>query len=171
MRIAFGYKMGTGKDTAVSYLMSKYGGKQICFASPIYDIMYYAQERCGFPIEKDRQFLQYIGTEWGRSREENVWVRLAIEATPPPSENAFLSDLRFPNEFKALKEKDWVCVKLVRDQQEDRKGSGSHAHSSENALDSIPDEEWDFVITNNGTIAEFERNLDRLVRKIFKCLQ
>ena len=32
MKIAFGYKMRSGKDTAVDYLITKYGGKKITFA-------------------------------------------------------------------------------------------------------------------------------------------
>ena len=48
MRIAFGCKMGSGKDTAVSYLISKYGGKRLAFADPIYKIQNYAQQLCGF---------------------------------------------------------------------------------------------------------------------------
>ena len=63
MKIAFGYKMGAGKDTAVDYLKQKYGGTHLSFAGPIYTILENAQHICGFPVEKDRQFLQFIGTE------------------------------------------------------------------------------------------------------------
>lgn len=162
MKIAFGYKMGAGKDTAVDYLITKYGGKRISFATPIYDIQHYAQQRCGFKLEKDRQFLQYVGTDWARNKELNVWVRLAIEATPKEG-NVFLSDLRFPNEFEALKKEGWKCVKIVRKHQEKRKGSGSHSHSSEIALDSVPDDEWDVVLHNNGTIEDLYAKLDNMV--------
>lgn len=166
MRIAFGYKMGSGKDEAVSYLIREYGGTRISFAEPIYDIMHYAQKRCGFQQEKDRQFLQYVGTEWARNKEANVWVRLAIEAAQPVDQNAFISDLRFPNEFEALKKNGWTCVKLVRSHQEDRKGTGSHVHSSEIALDDIRDHEWDHILHNDGTLEDFYQKLDSLVNTI-----
>ena len=39
MQIAFGYKMGTGKDACVKYLINNYGGEKIYFAKPIYDIL------------------------------------------------------------------------------------------------------------------------------------
>lgn len=155
--------MGSGKDCACEYLIEKHGGTQVSFAAPIYDIMTYAQRRCGFPTEKDRKFLQFIGTEWGRDIEHDVWIRLAIEATPPPPENVFLSDLRFPNELLALQENGWVCVKLIRDHQETRKGSGTHTHSSEIALDDVEDSEWDHIIYNNGTLQDFYTSLDLLV--------
>ena len=165
MRLAFGYKMGAGKDTAVDYLIQKHGGVQISFAAPIYDIQRYAQERCGFKLEKDRQFLQYIGTDWARKKEPDVWVRLAVEATPKEG-NVFLSDLRFPNEFKALKREGWTCVKLVRPHQEERKGTGSHSHASETALDVIPDNDWDHILYNDGSLEDFHAKLDNLVDTI-----
>jgi hypothetical protein len=166
MRIAFGYKMGAGKDEAVSYLIKKYGGAHISFAKPIYDIMHYAQQRCGFKIEKDRKFLQYIGTEWGREKESGIWVRLAIESTPPTNQNAFISDLRFLNEFEELKKHGWTCVKLVRAHQENRKGTGTHEHFSETALDSVPDDEWDTILYNDGSLEDFHSKLESLVNNI-----
>jgi hypothetical protein len=166
MKVAFAGKMGAGKDTAVEYLINKLGGTQISFASPIYDIMHYAQKRCGFPMEKDRQFLQYVGTDWARNKESNVWIRIAIESTPPSGQNTFISDLRFPNEFEALKKEGWTCVKLVRPHQEERKGTGSHIHISEVALDIIPEERWDHVMHNDGTLEDFHTKLDSLVDTI-----
>ena len=70
-KVAFGYKMGVGKDTAVDYLISRHGGKRISFADPIYNIMNYAQEVCGFEPEKDRYFLQLVGTDWARKKDPN----------------------------------------------------------------------------------------------------
>jgi hypothetical protein len=166
MKIAFGYKMGAGKDEAVSYLIRKVGGKHISFASPIYDIMKYAQTRCGFKLEKDRKFLQYIGTEWGRSKEDKIWIRLALEESENNG-NTFLSDLRYPNELEALKSEGWTCVKLIRSHQEDRKGTGDHIHTSETALDNIPDEEWDYIIHNDGTLKEFYDKLYIMIYEKF----
>jgi len=161
MKLAFGYKMGVGKDTAVEYLQQKYGGEKLSFAAPLYDILHYAQDRCGFARKKDRQFLQYIGTEWGRVQEQNVWVRLAVEATPKQG-NVYMSDVRFLNEFQAMKDNGWKCVKLVREHQENRKGSGSHSHRSETELDALDDDEWDYIVHNNDKLEDFYENLDRI---------
>lgn len=68
MKIAFGYKMSSGKDTSVDYLIKKYGGEKISFSKFLYNIMYYVQDLCGLEKEKDRHFLQLIGTEWGRKK-------------------------------------------------------------------------------------------------------
>lgn len=37
MKIAFGYKMRSGKDTSVEYLIKKYGGEKISFSQPLYE--------------------------------------------------------------------------------------------------------------------------------------
>lgn len=164
MKIAFGYKMGVGKDTAVSFLIKKYGGKHISFASPIYDILNYAQERCGFKKEKDRHFLQYIGTEWARKKDKNVWINIAIESAN--KKNNFISDLRFKNEFTALKNDGWICVKIYRENIDvDRTGSGNGKHSSEIELDSVSDEEWDYVVYNNISLENFLKQIDEIYLK------
>lgn len=169
IKIAFGYKMGVGKDEACSYLSNKYDGEKISFASPIYDIQTYAQLRCGFSNEKDRQFLQYVGTEWARKKDPDVWIRLAINDSPKEG-NVFLSDLRFQNEFYALKKEGWHCVKIDRSFSdiEKRKGTGSVSHESETSLDSLNETEWDYVIKNNDTIENFHNSLDTLYLKIWR---
>ena len=166
LKIAFGGRMGTGKDTAVSYLLKNFGGEQISFATPIYDILHYAQKRCGFPPEKDRKFLQYIGADWARIKDDNVWIRLALDAVPQKG-NVFISDLRFMNEFRALKNSGWTCVLLKRAElDESRVGNGSHLHVSETALDCIPDDEWSAVIHNNDTVEQFYEQIRLLVQPL-----
>jgi hypothetical protein len=160
MKIAFSGKISAGKDTAAEYLISKHSGSKHSFAKPIYDIMHYAQRVCGFPQEKDRQFLQVIGTEWARSKDDNVWVKTAIRNTPMLG-NVFLTDLRYPGELHALKMNDWFTVRIKRPLQDnDRLGSGSHTHTSETALDNTPDSEYDYVIDNDGTLEDFYEKLD-----------
>jgi hypothetical protein len=161
IKIAFGGKMGTGKDCAVKYMINKHTGVKLSFADPIYDILHYTQQRCGLAPVKDRMFLQFVGTEWGRSIDNDIWVNLLVKATPE-DKNAFVSDVRFPNEFRAMKDNGWTCVKLVRNHFKGREGTGTNTHSSETSLDSIPDEEWDYIIDNNGTIAEFYESLDTI---------
>lgn len=167
LKIAFGGKCGTGKDTAVFFLKNKYGGKQLSFAQPLYEIMHYAQKVCGFKQEKDRKFLQWLGTDWARSKENDVWLRLLRENTPK-AKNVYVSDLRFRNEFYALRQDGWTCIKLKRIVEDDRKGTGSHTHKSETDLDIIPDHSWDAVIENNGTIKEFEEKIDEVINDLYK---
>jgi hypothetical protein len=164
LNIAFGYRCGVGKDTAVDVLIEKHGGNRISFAGPLYEIQTYAQKVCGFEQVKDRKFLQWVGTDWARTKEPGVWVRLALDLCKPG--NNFISDMRFINEFKALKENGWICVKLMRDVDPGRKGTGSLTHISETELDAVPDSEWDYIIDNSGDLDEFESQLGSLVEDL-----
>lgn len=165
--VAFGGKMGSGKDTATNYLLDKYSGAHHSFAAPLYDIMKYAQWVCGFEEKKDRALLQFVGTDWARARDPNVWVNIALKDIPEDG-NVFLSDIRFSNELTALKEAGWVCVRIDRFSRGRREGTGSSEHSSEKSLDSIEKSRWDFVIENNGSLSEFYSKLDKMISTI-KC--
>jgi hypothetical protein len=155
LRIAFGCKAGTGKSESVKYLIQKYGGTELSFAKPLYEILHFSQEKCGFPIEKDRKFLQYIGT-WARKKDPNVWVRLLCEKLEeiPKEENIFVSDVRFPNEFNALKHKGFTMVLINRDISNEPWRN----HLSENQeLKS-----WDFTINNNFSLEDLHYELNKI---------
>ena len=162
LKIAFGGKMGTGKDCAVHYLSKKYNGVHLSFAKPLYDILYYAQKQCKFPKTKDRKFLQFIGTEWAKNINSNVWINLLIQNTPENT-NVFVSDLRFPDELEALKNNGWICIKLLRTHNNFREGTGDGNHCSETLIETIPDNKWDFIINNNNNITNFYEQLDKII--------
>lgn len=163
LKIAFGGKMGAGKDHAAQYLQHKYGGIIMKFADPLYDIMHHAQKICNFPIEKDRKFLQYIGTEWARGKDPDVWVNNLLTRVHKIDTTVYITDLRYPNELEALKANDWVCINLIRPHVSNREGTGSIFHSSETSL---PDGGWDYIIHNTETIDNFNMRLD----EIYMCL-
>ena len=165
LKIAFGGVMGSGKDTCVDYLCTKYPEHtRISFAGALYDILSYAQEKCGFEKNKDRKFLQFIGTEWARNIDENVWINIVLGKDIKGV--GLLSDIRFPNEFNALKNNDWICIKVTRDNiDKNRVGNGDNTHSSELSINDINDEHWDFIINNNSTLEDLYKRLD----KIFNC--
>ncbi len=166
LKIAFGGKMGSGKDTAANYLSKIHTGTVKSFADPLYDILHYSQRVCGFKEQKDRMFLQFVGTDWARSQDPQVWIKIALHE--PNDGNIFISDVRFSNELKALKDTGWTCVKINRKVQYIRKGSGSMQHVSEKELDSISDYQWDYIIDNNGDIGHFYTELDKMISNI-KC--
>lgn len=113
VKIAFGYKRRVGKDTSCDYLIKKYGGVKLSFAEPLYQILYFAQDVCGFEHFKDRKFLQFVGTEWARNINDNIWAELLVKKINDIKvDNIFVSDLRFENEFKILKQLGFICVKI-----------------------------------------------------------
>lgn len=164
LRIAFGYQAQVGKDTAVAHLIEKYGGIKLSFAQPIYDILAFAQKTCGFQQSKDRKFLQWVGTEWGRSIDDNVWVNAVLRQIEENSDkNIYISDLRYPNEFETLRKAGFMLVKIVRPELDRVKtfGTGSVKHSSEIGLAS-DDVQWDSVITNDTDLSSFLTKIDAL---------
>ena len=158
IKVAFGGIMGAGKSSAAQYLAEKFGGKVISFADPIYSIMYHAQSVAGFAPEKDRGFLQTVG-DWGRARDPDVWVKVILARSAELHSSVFIGDIRYENEFRALKREGWTCVKLVAEPLPGREGTGSATHSSETGLDGLSDSEWDYVLRNDRTDG-FYRELD-----------
>lgn len=157
--------LGSGKSTTVQTLLDECGGIELAFAEPLYRILYFAQDVYGFARRKDRAFLQYIGTEWGRAREIGVWLRLAKEKIEAhAATNIFFSDLRFPNEDTFLLENGFTTVLVVRPRSADETsaalGNGSLAHASETALDGVA---ADLTLTNDSTLAVFRAKILALI--------
>lgn len=142
-----------------SIFLEKCGGVRLSFSDPLYNILHYAQRICGFKVEKDRAFLQWVGTEWGRRKDEGVWLDWVLSQINHNS-NSFVDDVRFPNEFWALKKRGFTMVKICRDDLEDEM---FRSHSSETACEEF-DKEWDYIINNKGDIPHFHRVIDLTLR-------
>lgn len=166
LKIAFGCQARVGKDTASDYLIDVYGGECKKFSAPLYDILHYAQDKLGFKREKDGQFLQYIGTEWGRSKDVDIWANTLLKSIEGSSSNIYVTDLRFKNEFKLLRQNGFKLVRIIRDEASNDAtyGNRNTQHQSEVDLLDIPLEDWDSVIYNNGSLKEFHEQLDNLAK-------
>lgn len=64
-----------------------------------------------------------------------------------------ITDTRFPNELAAVKRRNGIAIRVVRDSG-NRIGT---THSSETALDSV--EDWDFVIENDGSLMDLRQKV------------
>lgn len=173
MKIAFGYKARSGKDTSAEYLQSQYGGQIFKFAQPIYDIMKAAHEIAGIDTFKDTKLLTWVGTDWARSINENIWVDHCLKRIRQAERqgcylsnetfvnNFYVTDVRFPNEAEALKANGFFLVKIDRRTrpQEERA-----SHMSENALNNYKG--WDFVIDNNDHLKYLYEQLQTVVQVI-----
>lgn len=94
-----------------------------------------------------RLFLQLLGTECGRQiLHPNIWINSLMSEYNSRS-NWIITDLRFPDEAKAVKEKGSVLIRVNRDTE-----AVLDEHPSETALDDYKD--WDFVINNNGSLQD-----------------
>lgn len=157
MKIAFSFKMRSGKDTCADYLIEKYGGCKITFAKPLYDALYKVQDIFNLPQEKDRSFLQMVG-DWAREKDDHIFINLALKDSF--TGNKFCNDLRFLIEYEALKKDGWICVKINRNT-----GLPPSNHRSETELEILKEEDWDYIIDNNGTLEEIYNKLDIIVKK------
>ena len=69
--------------------------------------------------------------------------------------------MRFLNEFTALKEKGWICIKINRNTNSSYEGID---HISEHELDFLQDNKWDFVIDNNSSLEDLYNKLDNIIK-------
>ena len=101
-----------------------------------------------------RLFLQLLGTNAIRDGlHPNSWINALMAEYRPPKMSEYnpskwiVSDTRFENELKAIKDRNGICIKIVRPSL-----VSTDSHSSETSLDHITD--WDHVIINDGTIED-----------------
>ncbi len=100
-----------------------------------------------------REFLQKLGTEGLRNNLHNqVWVN-ALFSDYKEGDNLIITDVRFPNEAKAIKDLGGVVVRIERMKTADMIAGpgGTQLHPSETSLDGW---NFDYVINNNGTLQE-----------------
>lgn len=109
--------------------------------------------------------LQHYGTEFIRSRDPFYWVKKVheqIEADAPKF--AFITDLRFLNEFLYVKSRKGYTVKCVREGYVDPSRDPNHV--SETELDKAA---FDFTISvPDGAVEELCRDAEEVFNLILK---
>ena len=119
-----------------------------------------------------RELLQKLGTEVMRnSLHQNVWVNAlfadykCVPADRAPNgwdcDNWIITDMRFPNEYKAIKDKGGITIRVNRPGHGKSMTDLASAHPSETALDGF---EFDYTINNDGDLEK----LISLVRDILE---
>lgn len=177
-------KIGSGKSTLAGSLLKK-GYTEYTFATPLKKIgeifgfselqLYGTQEQKLeiHPYWKvsAREFLQKVGTDLFRvalpekcPKMYSVWTRLFIMRYLENRKDYVISDVRFPDEAKVIKDLGGVVIRAVRDCPITSEGGAEHQHSSETEMDKI---EADYVIDNNLlTKEQAEEELDRLLKHL-----
>lgn len=114
-----------------------------------------------------RKLLQLLGTECGREiLHPQIWVN-ALFADYEKDSEWIVTDVRFPNEAQAIKDRGGVVIRVNRDKETALMDKGIHIpkhllskeHPSETALD---DYKFDEVIENNGSIEELIEKVKKL---------
>jgi hypothetical protein len=125
--------------------------------------MHHAMDVCGFPHTKDRNFLQFVGTEWARSKDPDVWINHMEKRIENANkeDHIIITDLRFPNEAEMLKRIGFKLVRVEFPRVNDQYISQTQSsHSSETALDNYT--HWDAIVFNNGT-DDYRRSLIQML--------
>lgn len=100
-----------------------------------------------------RAFLQHFGSEVMRGINDNIWIDCTLGNE---CGNVIVSDVRFPNEAKAIKDRGGIVIKVVRDSVD-----AKDKHQSEMMIDGI---DADYVLWNDTTLENLVLNVDSLVR-------
>jgi hypothetical protein len=155
----------SGKDSAGQALVAD-GFHHASFAAKLKDFLYAVNpwveiqgsksfrvrnvvDAHGWEYAKDqfpevRALLQRVGTDAGRKvLGENVWVDAVMRDLP--QRPVVFTDVRFPNEAKAIQDAGGAVVRITRPGFT----PGPDAHVSETALD---DFRFDYHVTNSGTL-------------------
>lgn len=133
--------------------------------------------------------LQKLGTEWGRSCYPNVWIDYAARVAKALIRNSIrynviggptwggggtniseriprgvvVPDVRFKNEVDSLRAHGAKLIRVVRSSAGLVGAAGAHTSETEQA--SIPDEAFDTVIRNDGTIAELGESVTKWLKE------
>ena len=174
MIVGLGHQAQVGKDTAANFLVERYSFKRLAFADTLKHVLFDINpivSSSGPPIGRlqdivntngweaakkmfeVRRLLQDLGVAARVHISENAWVNPVLRQVDMFGDYV-ISDVRFPNEFHALKAKKAVMVKITRPDHERHGNAGTH--QSETALSGFM---WGETIHNNGTLLEFEENL------------
>jgi hypothetical protein len=148
---------GSGKTLVAKYLTDRYGFVRHPFAGPLKkmltvglglndDQLYGDQKEiptellCG---KTPRQAMQLLGSEWGRDLiHPNLWAT-AWRSTMPNG-NVVVDDMRFPNEYEAIRKMNGVVISVRRPGHEYSADHESEKHELE----------WDYRLPNAGSVSE-----------------
>lgn len=180
MLIGINGALGAGKDTVGAYLCQHYGFSRIGFADLLKksaaslfgidfedwnewkndeDVVVYIQrgDDTPFSMLTARRFLQRYGTESHREVfGYDFWIDQALAPYDDHTlDNVVVTDARFENEIDAIKKRGGYMMKVVRP------GTGGHSHVSEKSL---PDDLFDFVVSNTGSFNDLFDRLDEVMQ-------
>lgn len=175
---------GCGKTTVIAaYLAHEYAHEIVSFANPVKDIVDAFLEKVGVEPEMIRKYrtlskefvipqlgvsyrhlAQTLSTEWGRQCiYPNVWVDATsstIKNLRKTGATAFvIDDLRFPNEYHALRASGFQLWKVIRDVD------GNATHASDSALED-PGYNFDRIITNNGSKEDVYAQINQAMQEL-----
>lgn len=133
--------IGSGKDTVADYLTNFHGFRRESFANSLKDAVAHVfgwdrtmlegrtkqarewreqvdpwwAERLDIPTLTPRWILQYWGTEVCRKAfHDDIWIASLENKLRNSKDDIVISDCRFPNEIKSIKDAGGIVVRVIR---------------------------------------------------------
>lgn len=156
MIIALSGSMGSGKSTVIDILKGMAYFKNIKFAGPLYKMQEAIYKIAGLPqpVPKDRKLLQWLGSDWGRSIDADIWGNIwqkAADRALHYGVNVVCDDCRFDNEAERVKKMGGKIVRIVAT-PEIRAGRIKLEGLNHVSESGIEDKWIDYTLNNNGDL-------------------
>lgn len=179
LKVAFIGKMRSGKSTATDiamiHMMAKdKTSKTLSFGNKLKEVAHDLFQHVRSVEGKDRKLYQDFG-QLAREIDENVFVS-HVEADIDRLENKvdaiFIDDTRQPNEYKMIRDKGFVVVKIETSEEERikrMKAKGDNfskedlTHDTESHIDGFG---YDYKVINNGNFEEFADEIVKLMKSL-----
>lgn len=189
IRIAISGKANSGKNSLASILVSNMGlnetnSKMVGIADPMKNIIKgifpSAKHECLFGpsslrseiINKKfsdvsgqpltyRQALLDLGA-YGRLYNNDIWLDLLVNDAEKSTDKLayIITDCRFLNEFNYLKKAGFFCIRIIRNNLK------LIDDISETEQDAIPDNQFDYIVKNNGSLKDLSLITFDIINKI-----
>lgn len=175
----------SGKDTAGRWLVDQRGYRRVALADPLKEaalrldpIVVPPDSDYGIPGDTLAEVVGYRGWEYAKDRlpetrrilqelgasiralDEDFWLRLALKAAQEANDAGVpvvITDVRYRNETESLRRSGFHLVYI------ERPGVERMDHESENSLTPA---DADFVITNDDTLPQLLRHVERIWERI-----
>lgn len=152
-----------GKDSVGARLVERWGFTRLAFADALKELARRAHPKLneqvaghGWDMAKRdpsvRALLQHLGVAAREVLGPDVWINAGLRKIERPDGHFVFTDVRFPNEADALKQRGAITVRVVRPDHGPING-----HESETAMDDYP---CDIRFRNNGSLDDLARRVD-----------
>ena len=189
--------IGSGKDTIADYLVNVHGFRRESFANTLKDAVAavfgwdrvmlegrtkearewreqvdpWWSERLKMPNLTPRWILQYRGTEvCRRAFHDDIWIASLENKLRNSKDDVVISDCRFPNEIKSIKNAGGIVIRVVRGAEPDWYNDAADMNAGDKCMNYMMGKtrmqllgihasetawvgtKFDAVMDNNGTI-------------------
>lgn len=131
------------------------------FDIPEFEYDKHVRPHMGQVFDTPRKLLQYVGTELLHPLDKNIHVNITLKKLDP---NAITvaTDLRFPQEFEALKNIEGFLPIYV-DNKRAENAASADSHASERGWQQFKDH--CIRLDNNGSLSELTENLKKIIKE------